>query len=533
MEPVVSIARVSTKKQLTGESISRQQADIRSDCKAKNQKIIKEFVIAETASVAEERTTFIDALDWVIRHKKEVKAVKIWKVDRFSRGGLHPYYELKACLSKVGVRLESATEHIDDTPSGEAMEGFLAVTSRLENRIRMERTHTAERDMTKDGYWCRGAPTGFKNVQIVAGTDDEGRSIKRPTLAPCDDKSTWELLAYGLRKQMTGVHTSAEIARELARKGFLVRGMIRKGKMVQKPLSAQTWNKICRSPVYGGLNKEKATKGKLIRAKWNGPITPEEWHLLQKVLNKGNEKQLVKRRRKYNPLVPLRRFLLCPKCGEPVRGYGSTGKAKNKKHFYYDCENAKCGFRVTPKDAHTLFIKFMNKIKPTGELLALFEAIVLDVWEREFEELSRESIEAANKVTALKKERIEIMEMMRQAKHNAALYKQWEEQFNQKSEEIEAATPVRNEKEVEEYKAEQVLRYCRHYLEHVSELWKKADVEDQNKLQKLALPQGIHYDVLEAKRTPKLSVVYEAIKDIQIAGDDVAGPRGIEPRFSG
>ena len=533
MENIVAILRVSTKKQLKGEGIPGQLADIQKDAKDKGQQIVHQIVIAETASKEYKRHTFEEAIEWILKNKKkyQIAAAKIANVDRFSRSGPNNYYMLKTCLTKVGIRLESAKEEINDTPSGEAMEGFLAVFARLDSRMRTDRTIGAEITMTGQGWWCRPAPTGFKNI-AVACNDEAGNPITRPSLAPCDDKKQWELLCYGLRKQMTGA-PPVEVARNLASKGFLMRPFTKKGKTVQNLVSEQSWLKMCRSAVYGGLNREKWTDNKLIRAKWNGPLTPEEWHQLQKVVNKGKEDRLVKRRRKLDPEVPLRRFLRCPHCEAPVRGYGSLGKLKNKKHYYYDCPTPGCKFSIKPDAAHTLFLDFMQKIRPTKELLELFDAIVVNTWEKEFTELSRASIDAANRLTALKEERLEIMKMMKLSKDNPALYKNWEEQFNKKTAEIDEATPERNQNEVEEYKAEKVMSYCRHYLEHVSELWEKADVIDQNLLQRLALPDGIHYDVFQDKRTPKLSLVYEAIKDIELAGNDLAAPAGIEPALPG
>ncbi len=338
---------------------------------------------------------------------------------------------------------------------------------------------------------------------------------------------------------MTGNYTETQIANELAEKGFIMRETVKRDPLdkkrkvrVRNAVSPQSWGKLIRSPVYGGMNQEKWTSNKLIVAKWDGPLTPDEWYRLQKVLNKGKENRLAQRRHKFNPAVPMRRFALCPLHNRPLRGYGSVGKMKNKQYHYYDCDIPGCKFSVTAEDMHKLFRRFLKGIRPKDNLIALFDAIAVDRWENEFSELSRASIEAANKVTRLKEERLEAMEMMKLSRKNPELYNNWENVFNQKTEEINAATDTRQHSELEEYSAEKVLAYCRYYLKHASELWDKADVEDQNRLQRLALPDGIPFDVLENKRTPKLSLIYEAIKDIEVADNDVAAPRGIEPLLS-
>jgi hypothetical protein len=78
-----------------------------------------------------------------------------------------------------------------------------------------------------------------------------------------------------------------------------------------------------------------------------------------------------------------------------------------------------------------------------------------------------------------------------------------------------------------------VLNYCSYYMKHASELWLKSPVEDQDRLQTLIFPVGIHYDSLENKRTPEISLVYKAMEEVASAPNKLAGPRGIEPRFSG
>src|SRR5205085_950120 len=106
--------------------------------------------------------------------------------------------------------------------------------------------------LTKEGYWCRGAPTGFVNGRTENG---------KPILLPHPDLRQWELLAYGLRKQRSGNFKSAEVAEELAEKGLRSKNGNR--------LSRQSWTNICRNPVYGGLLCEQWTNQEFIRAKFD------------------------------------------------------------------------------------------------------------------------------------------------------------------------------------------------------------------------------------------------------------------------
>ena len=273
--------------------------------------------------------------------------------------------------------------------------------------------------------------------------------------------------------------------------------------------------------------REQWTGNKIIRAKFDGAIAPEEWHTLQKVLNRGKENPLKQRRRKLNPDFPLRRFLRCPSCGKPASGAPSKSET-GKMYLYYDCQTPECKFRMGAEEIHTQFLSYLQKVAPKPNLLALFKAIVVDVWDEKYNELNRESIEAAKMALKLKEEKRDLIQLMKSSKDSPALLAELQRDFAKVDNELTQATSDRDAKETEEYNAEIVVSYCSYYLEHASELWGMSAVEDQNRLQELIFPEGIHADSLEAKRTPIFSLVYEAIKDIELAGNDVAAPGRVE-----
>ncbi len=517
----VSILRVSTKKQLEGEGIPTQSRGNKEYIAGKGYKLFKEIVIAESAKGEsdEERHSFAEAITFCVQNKKTVGVVVIWKVDRFSRAGLFTYYAFKQQLSKYGIRLESATENLDDTPSGRALEGFLAVVANLENDMRTIRTIGAEMDLTGQGFWCRPAPTGFKNASVAIGYTADGKSISRPILLPTDDKKQWELLCYGLYKQMTGLYKLTAVAEELAAKGF----KSREGNL----MTPQTWAKICRNPVYGGLRCEKWTGYKIINAKFDGAITPAEWHELQRVLDNNGKKALRLPRQRLNADFPLRRFILCPHCNASMRGYSSEGKGGDR-YSYYDCGNKQCKFRVKAHEAHRLFSAYLERLKPSKQLLNLFRAILLRDWGERHKELNRESIDLQQKELDLAKEKKSIVKLMTDNANNPAVVSAMAERLEQLGTDLTLASIAATEKKIEAYDEETVINYCVYYMENVSELWQKAVVEQKYCFQSLIFPEGLPYDVLLDKRTPKLSPLYAVIAELQASENDVAAPGRIE-----
>lgn len=506
MQSAVSILRVSTKKQLTeGEGIENQRRGNNEYIRKKGYRFFKEYVLAETAD-DKARTDFEGVVAEIVANKKRVDVVVFWKVDRISRGGVGAYYTLKALLAKHGIRVEFATEQIDASPAGELMESILAASARFENRVRVERTIGVEKILTREGYWCRAAPTGFVNGR----TKD-----RKPILLAHPERRQWDMLAYGLQKQLTGMYKIGDVASEMREKGF----RSNKG----NPITRQDWQRLCHKPVYGGLICEKWTDYEFVRAKFDGPITPDQWYHLQQVLDDRNTIARRLPRQKLHADFPLRRFLRCPQCGSPVRGYAAV-KKNGGRYRYYDCGNKGCRFRVPVAEAHKQFVDLLKEITPTPELLEGFRKIVLETWQEEYRELHSQSNDLQKKVARLRGEKQALLDLMKASAENPSLLKELQKDFERVDQALTLATMARSTTEIEEFEAEAVVTLCISFIQNVSELWQKWPVDLQNRLQALVFPEGVSYAALRGEANPKLADIYELLADSAKIGP-MAAPR--------
>lgn len=76
---------------------------------------------------------------------------------------------------------------------------------------------------------------------------------------------------------MIGLYTLPEDAADLKARRLRARS--------GRPTSTQTSRNFCRSPTYGGLLRGAWTEQRLIRARFDGPLTPEEWRRLRQILD--------------------------------------------------------------------------------------------------------------------------------------------------------------------------------------------------------------------------------------------------------
>jgi site-specific DNA recombinase len=279
--------------------------------------------------------------------------------------------------------------------------------------------------------------------------------------------------------------------------------------------------------------REQWTDGEMIPAKFEGAISRDEWIELQKALDGKGRKGVKLPRKKFNPDFPLRQFLCCPKCGKRATGSPSIGKMK-KKYFYYSCPDRKgCKWGVRAETANDLFRTMLRELRPSDESLALFREMVVEKWKTRYQTLSADAIAQAKKVTELKERKANLFRLIESCSDAPELVADMKKEYQQISQDILFATGERQEKEHEEYDAETVLNHCSYFMANAHELWERAPVEEKFRFQSLIFPDGIRFDVLEGKRTPQMSLVYEAIRELQMPKNLLAGPRGIEPRFAG
>ncbi len=268
-----------------------------------------------------------------------------------------------------------------------------------------------------------------------------------------------------------------------------------------------TWVNICRAPVYGGLLYGPWTDHQFVRAKFDGPLTPDEWRRLQDVLDGRNVFARRLPRQQHHPEFPLRRFLRCPGCGEPVRGYAAV-KRNGDRFPYYDCADKACGFRVPAPEAHRLFVDLLRDVTPAPELLALFRKVVLDVWQEQHRELLAQSNDLHKSVGKLREEKKALIDLMKGSTGIRTLLADLQKEYERVDRELALATMERNSAEADEYEAEAVVNECVYFLEWASELWQKWPVELQNRLQVMVFPGGVGFEVLKGEANPQLSLTH-------------------------
>ncbi len=198
-----------------------------------------------------------------------------------------------------------------------------------------------------------------------------------------------------------------------------------------------------------------------------------------------------------------------------------------------DCRDAGCAFRVKADDTHNLFAELLRSARPTEPLLKLFREVVLRVWDERVQAAQAEKQAGKKDAAKLEEEKRSILTLMKRSADNLILLGELEKDFARVDGELSLSRVAGEPCELEAYDKEKVVDFCIDVLRRADELWRKWPVQGQNKLQRLVLPHGVSYDELRGCRTPRLSLVYGLCANPHTLETTMAGPRGIEPRFSG
>lgn len=117
--------------QAEGYSIPAQREGCERRAKEHNAIVVDEYVEPGESARTDQRPA-LQAMLQRIKEKRDVDMVIVHKINRWARNRYDDAI-LGATLRKLSVELVSATENIDDTPSGRLMHGILATLAEYES----------------------------------------------------------------------------------------------------------------------------------------------------------------------------------------------------------------------------------------------------------------------------------------------------------------------------------------------------------------------------------------------------------------
>ncbi len=252
-EPVllaVSYLRVSTREQAErggteeGFSIPAQREANARKAAELGARIVREFIDAGASARSAERDGLQDMLAFIAATR--VTFCIVHKLDRLARNRADDV-KIHEALISAGVTLVSATESIDQTPSGMLLHGIMSSIAEFYSRnLATEVTKGLTQKVAQGGTPMR-APIGYLNVRC---TDEAGREVRTVEVDP----ERAPLIAWAFEHYATGETSVAGLLRDLTARGLLT---VPTPKRSSKLLGKNTLYKLLTNPYYAGVIRYK------------------------------------------------------------------------------------------------------------------------------------------------------------------------------------------------------------------------------------------------------------------------------------
>ncbi|MCP4652841.1 MAG: recombinase family protein, partial [Candidatus Omnitrophica bacterium] len=387
MKTAVIYLRTSSDRQKENTSLDHQSIMCKKYCEMEGLEIVDTLRKEATSAKDTNEKRVAELLDYCKKNKNKFEVLVVFKLDRFARSQEHHHF-LRGQLLNLGVHLRSATEKIDDTSSGQLLEGILASISEFDNRVRSERAKAGMMRRADEGYWVWGAmPTGYKKI-----TQDGMRRKKAVQDELCAGKIKKIFNYYS-----TGKFTFQSLADYLKGDPFVTH----KGNQIK--MCSQFIQKVLINHAYLGLQKN--SQGELIKAQ-HPPITTEAIYQKCQDVMAGKSNNATSTRLSQNPDFPLRNFTTCSTCKKPLTACWSKGR--NKKYGYYYCFNRTCSMysaMIKKGDLEEDFYEHLKTIKPHDGVIEIFKRIVIAKYRSRANELDQDYSHIRQQLNLLEEKR--------------------------------------------------------------------------------------------------------------------------------
>ncbi len=489
----VIYTRVSTEEQAKhGYSLAKQELECKNFAVRNGYGILKIFKEEGVSAKSTNRPKLQELIKYCIENKKIVDYIIVWRFDRFTRN-LEDQTALFSKLSKYGIRVLSVTENNEENATGNLMRNIIGSFAQYENDVKSERVKAGMQQAFLEGNWLWKAPIGYKMVNKKLYQDDKTAPIIR---------KVFEDFATGMYRQTDLLQ-------------YLKENNIK--------LSANSLCELLRKPLYYGYLVNKKYSDIPVKANFEPIIDEKTFYTVQAILN-GNKSQAVPHLRQ-NPIFPLKQFITCPYCNQPLTGDTPHGR-NGQKYYYYRCYNKDCiaHFNIAKDALENKFVEHLSKIKPEKSLLKLFKAIMKDTYNKTTKE-AQKTYETLNKqLEEVNEKKSKLLDLLISDIVSKDDYNMKTAQYEAKEADLKSKIAVCD---MPQNNFEDCINYACNILDHLDIFWLNSKIEIKERLQKIIFPNGLRYEG-GVFRNGEISSLFKIIDTLSVPSYNMVPPSEFE-----
>ncbi len=311
----VSTARQATKNgEAEGYSIPAQREACLRKARELGAEVIEEFVDAGASARSADRAQLQLMLQRV--RAGDISYVIVHKLDRLARSRIDDA-EIATVFHLSGTTLVSASEQIDDSPSGSLLHGIMAaIAEHYSNNL----SHEAKKGMAEKvrrGGTNGVAPLGYLNVT------ERINGIEVKTVIKDQDRA--DHVKWAFEQYATGDWSISDLRDALEERGFKSRTT---RKLVGKPINSSQLHRILSHPYYRG---QVVYKGVIYEGVHEPLVDEVLWQRVQEIL----ASRRIAGDRSWRHTHYLKGHLRCARC-QGRMGF-ATAKGRGGEYDYFYC----------------------------------------------------------------------------------------------------------------------------------------------------------------------------------------------------
>jgi site-specific DNA recombinase len=459
--------------QRSQEELLRRYCDI-------NSLSIRKIIFEDHSAKTFNRPEWKNYLSELRRHKGLADLVLFLKWDRFSRNA-GDAYQMISTLRKLGIEPQAIEQPLDlAIPENKMMLAFYLAAPEVENDRRALNVIYGMRRARKEGRYMGLAPVGYKNK-----TDELGRKCIEPKEPQAG------ILKWAFSEIAKGIYNTEQVYKLAKEKGFAgTKGLF--------------WFAI-RNPLYCG-------KIYIPRYKEEGSCFVKGLHepIISEVLYYEVQDVLDGRKRNYrlkvvsNATLPLRGFIICPKCGKILTG--SASKGHTHYYSYYHCVGG-CTSRFRADNVNRLFIRELKKYVPKPAMEALYKITLQEAWLEQTSHLQNNTKQLTTQIKELEEKLSYIRDLLSSKQIEPADYREMKTDYASKLEKLEAKLGNGNNETAE---IKDLLSKGIKALLRLDYIYETGDIEKKREIISSIYPEKMTFDGF-ALRTNRINEVVQLI----------------------
>lgn len=501
--------RVSDKKQVTdGDGLHSQEARCREYAARKNYEVEKVFHEKGKSGALLERRAMKEMLRFLRQNKKEHYVVVIDDISRLARG-LETHLALRAAIKNAGGKLESPSLKFANDSKSRLLEHVLASVVAHNREDNAEQVKNRMWGRLMNGYWVFHAPIGYRYVPKA----NCGKILIRDEPVASIIQEAMEGFASGRFETITELKRFLESYPEYPKND---KSEVPYGR-IEELLARVHYAGYIDVPDWG-INFRPAQHEPL--------VSFETW---QKVQERLKAEAKAPARKDISEDFPLRGFVTCACCGDPMTSCWSKGR--NGKYPYYYCQHKTCdlyGKTIRRDKIEAEFEELLSSLQPSKDLFDMATAMFKKLWNAGAKRHDAENKTLKLQLQKLDQKTEQFLERIVET-DNATVISAYEKQIRKLDEEkTELQEKIKNcGRPLKSF--DETYRTAMGFLGNPHEIWINGSLEDKRNVLKLVFAEKLQYSKNEGYRTAATSLPFRVLEGLQEGNVEMVPQVGLEP----